>query len=297
MTGRLYAFGEVLWDVFPDAEVPGGAPMNVALHAHQLGISAHIISALGHDARGEKMRNWLHSRGVVTTSIATVENLPTGTVAVDLNDPKNVRYRIESPVAWDKIPIFPAGVGQDDVVVFGSLSCRTDDNWSLLKQNLPGAGLRVLDLNLRAPFYAPGRVQALLENCDLLKVNEEEFDELLSWFPAAGEIDDVVREWMKRFGFSQLCLTRGERGAFFFTEDARYESRNFAVDVVDTIGSGDSFLAALLAGRMLNHPIQQCLDEAAALGALVAASKGANPPVNWGQIRAMVTAQSQSALA
>ena len=295
MIGRLYAFGEVLWDVFPDIEVPGGAPMNVALHAHQLGLETHIISAIGNDARGDRLREWLMTRGVVTTSLATVEDLPTGTVVVELTDPKNVRYRIESPVAWDRIPRFPNQVCKDDVVVFGSLSCRSDNNWSLLQSNLSAAGTRVLDLNLRTPFYQPERVTSLLHQCDLLKVNEEEFEQLRNWFPEAGEASSVVRAWMRRFGFSELCLTRGERGALLFQNEALYESQTFRVDVADTIGSGDSCLAAFLAGRMMGPSVQQCLDGAAALGAWVASKKGANPTTDWQTIRAMTTSIDQSA--
>lgn len=269
--------------------------MNVALHAQQLGIDAHIVSALGTDARGQRMREWLSARGMDTTSIASVTELPTGSVLVDLHDPQNVRYRIAELVAWDRIPRFPQRLCSDDVVVFGSLSCRSEANWALLQAHLPDAGFRVLDLNLRAPFYTVERVSSLLRHCDLLKVNEAEFQQLCAWFPGPSDVEDTAKSWMERFGFSELCFTRGELGACFFTAQERYESQTFAVDVVDTVGSGDAFLAALLVGRMFGHPTQLCLDEAAAVGALVASAKGANPRLDWENIREMTSKPRQSA--
>lgn len=284
MKGRMFTFGEVLWDILPTAEIPGGAPMNVAVHASQLGIEAHIISAVGADVRGTRIRAWLEERGMATASISTAASLPTGTVQVDLSDPKAAQYRIDTPVAWDQIPAMPNEIRKEDILVFGSLGCRFEENWRVLQPHLGKFSLRVLDLNLRAPFFSQERVERLLGNCDLLKVNEAEFEQLRAWFPVEGARAEMVQAWSQRFGFSQCCVTRGDQGALLFQEDAQHKSRIFSVNVIDTVGSGDAFLAALLTGMMREHPTQRCLDDAAALGALVAASEGANPRVGWREI-------------
>src|SRR5690606_4063406 len=95
-------FGEVLWDILPDASLPGGAPMNVAYHLNQLGVPTAMISRTGNDLLGEKLLRFISSKGLDTAFIQKDDTHETGTVLATLNG-NNVSYEILEPVAWDFI--------------------------------------------------------------------------------------------------------------------------------------------------------------------------------------------------
>src|SRR6185503_8306867 len=96
--------GEVLWDVFPDAEHFGGAPANAALHAAALGAEAWLVSAVGRDARGETALARLERGGVQRAAVAVLADHPTGIVRVSLDSAGQPSYAIASGSAWDHIP-------------------------------------------------------------------------------------------------------------------------------------------------------------------------------------------------
>ncbi len=101
MSDSVVLFGEMLWDCLPTGAVPGGAPMNVALHLHQLGLPTRLISAVGKDADGEKLLDFLRSFNLPLDWVQVKEAQDTSKVVVDTRDPENIRYDILKPVAWD----------------------------------------------------------------------------------------------------------------------------------------------------------------------------------------------------
>jgi fructokinase len=153
----LICFGEVLWDVLPTGKIAGGAPMNVAYHANNLGFSTKMISRVGTDALGRELLDFLDEKGVSTQFVQADLLLPTGIVNVTLNSSGSPDYEIVYPSAWDNIQpdsVMIDTIKETDVFVFGSLACRSEQTKQTLFDLLDGAMLRVLDANLRRPFFS-----------------------------------------------------------------------------------------------------------------------------------------------
>ena len=283
----IVCFGETLWDMLPSGKQPGGAPFNVAVHLHQLGQSVQLVSRVGDDDLGTELLAFLQTRGMPTDLVQRGHTHLTGVVKVNVGDRNEVVYKIVQPVAWDYIQYSEAlneVVAAADMFVFGSLAARTPATRNTLYQLLPHARFRVFDVNMRPPHYTREVVQYLLEHANLVKLNHHELAEILAWF---GHSDDenTELEWLaKHFNLQAVCVTKGADGAVLWKDGQLYSSPGIAVEVQDTIGSGDSFLAALLTGWLAGHPPQECLRFACAAGSLVATYQGATPAITESQI-------------
>lgn len=287
---KLYCFGEILWDLFPSGAKPGGAPMNVAIHAQNLGLDSHMISAIGDDVLGSKLLDLLAERGVGTAAVTRGEQ-PTGTVTVDTTNPSEVKYTIEAPSAWDFIdaPVIEWQPG--DLLLHGSLAARNQQSYQALQMLRAQASVRVFDLNLRAPFIDRNKIEALLLGTEIVKVNEEEYALLAEWLELPADASEGFKKLSVRFGTQDLILTRGSRGAQWINSGGTKVSRTYAITVKDTVGAGDSFLAAMIFGISHQLDPQLTLDYAAGLGAMVASKEGANPSISKSELKAFVEAQ------
>lgn len=287
---RIVSFGEVLWDNLPSGPVAGGAPMNVALRLRSLGVRSDIITAVGNDASGERLRDLLRTSGVGTSFIQTCTSAPTGEVNVTLDASGIPSYDIVAPSAWDSISIDERNsmaVREADAFVFGSLSCRNEHSHDALLELLPQARYAVFDVNLRAPHYSIALVEALMTASDMIKLNDEELT-ILSADSGATDLRTNMRLLSERSGASMVCVTRGKDGAVVYSEGRFTEHPGFRVTVKDTVGSGDSFLAGFLAKRLNGAAIAEALEFACAVGALVAMHSGANPDIALEDITALM---------
>ena len=288
---KLYCFGEVLWDLFPSGAKPGGAPMNVAIHAQNLGLESAVISAIGNDERGGTLLDILQERDVNTAFITTNEH-PTGTVTVDTSNPSEVRYTIDEPSAWDFIRTPEISWEQGVLLLHGSLATRNNQSYESLKALRTKASMRVFDLNLRAPFIDQVRILELLEGTEIVKVNEEEYALLAEWLQLDANPEKGFEALHKRFGTQELIVTRGGKGALWINNLETLQSKIFPIKVKDTVGAGDSFLASMLIG--ISHLVepQLALDYAAALGAMVASKEGANPIISKAELKDFIDAST-----
>ena len=288
---KLYCFGEVLWDLFPSGAKPGGAPMNVAIHAQNLGLESAVISAIGEDELGQNLLDILQERGVNTAFITTNEH-PTGTVTVDTSNPSEVRYTIDEPSAWDFISTREVSWEQGDLLLHGSLATRNNQSYESLKALRAKASMRVFDLNLRKPYIDQIRILELLAGTEIVKVNEEEYALLAKWLHFDANPELGFEALHERFDTQELILTRGSQGALWVNNIGVLQSKVFPVAVKDTVGAGDSFLAAMLFG--ISHLLepQQTVDYAAALGAMVASKEGANPIISKTELKAFIDAST-----
>lgn len=278
----IVCFGEILWDKLPVGMMPGGAPMNVAVHLNQLGISAGIISRVGNDEAGSDIVRYIAEKGVDTSQIQVDEVYPTGTVDADTSDPKDVKYTITAPVAWDFISWnddIDNAINGSQVLLYGSLAARNEVSSATLDRLLRKAGYCVFDVNLRAPHYIPERIEKLMKAAHMVKMNDAELALISSWYTNHTDVVEQMEEISKRFHLQTLCVTFGDQGARLLENGHFYSHCGYTVDVADTIGSGDAFLAALLTQRLGNRPPESRLKYACAVGAYVASQVGATPVI------------------
>lgn len=281
-TASVICFGEVLWDVFPKGRKPGGAPLNVAYHLNRLGINSKIISRVGRDELGTNLLELMDRWEIPSTMCQVDKQYATGKVMPKMDRNYDMTYEILFPVAWDYIQWddrHASEVKQADALVFGSLIMRNEVSCQTLLQLLPLAKYRVFDVNLREPFYSADMVLNILEKTELLKLNQYELDVICSWIsPDVKKETDKIDLLRNNYQIAEILLTRGSQGASYYTGGKKYDSAAYEVDVADTVGSGDAFLAAFLARKLAGGTtIDRQLSFASALGAFVASSHGACP--------------------
>ncbi len=281
VAGEVVCFGEILWDVLPGGAKAGGAPLNVAIHLKKQGHSPLVISKVGDDSEGKELVRFIKNAGLNDTFIATDTELPTSKVLVRLDANKNASYEICEPVAWDNIISDKQKenlCANARIIIFGSLASRNAVTRRTLTQLLKNSeAKRIFDVNLRPPFDDPGIVESLLKLADFVKMNDEELIKIASWHGESGKIKNLIVWFSKYYNCPEICVTRGAKGAFLLINDSVYEHRGFKIDAEDTVGAGDSFLAALIAQLEKKQSPQKSLEYACATGAYVASKPGATP--------------------
>lgn len=288
----VYCFGEMLIDCLPTGNVPGGAPMNVAIRLCQLGTKSAVISSVGNDDYGKQLLKLLKRYQVETEYVEVLSDLPTGTVSVKFNENKNATYTINQPVAWDSITLSQESIQEIkpiEVLIFGSLSLRSKTNETTLNQILEVANYKVFDVNFRAPFYDLRQVLKYMESCNLVKLNHEELQELADYLKfSSHNIVGQMLELNVLYPNCDFCITKGENGALLLYKGLLYQHNGFKVEVQDTVGAGDGFLAALLHELTTNENPQLALETACAMGALIASKKGATCEVSNEELAVLI---------
>lgn len=278
---RFYCFGEVLFDVFPDAAVPGGAPMNVALHLRKLGQESYVLSKVGNDSNGKELLNFMNALDEAGKTVDTDSNHSTGKVTIRVSEQGNATYTIEQPVAWDFIDYnmeLAKKMRKSDIFIFGSLASRSEHSFNSLCKYLETPALKVMDLNLRPPFYTLERLELLMKKSDVLKLNEDELDILIeSSGNNSSSIEEKTDFLIDQYNLKGLIVTLGENGAFANFGHKSYTTPGISVEVKDTVGSGDSFLAGFFSKFVEDITIDECLRFGCMIGGFVASNTGANP--------------------
>jgi fructokinase len=124
-----------------------------------------------------------------------------------------------------------------------------------------------MDVNLRPPHDKEDTVKILLAKADIIKLNDDELVTISNWYGITGDLTQRMEAFQQIFNFKSLIITRGKDGARLLHEGVFYEHPGFKVDTVDTVGSGDAFLAGFLAAYFENR-FHQALTEACAEGFL-----------------------------
>lgn len=270
----------MLWDIFPKGKIAGGAPMNVALHLQHLGLDISMISRLGSDKLGKKLLKFIKNYHLNQDLIQLDTDLPTGTVLVNDSDPENIRYEIVRPAAWDNIQWSEETalqVKRADAFVFGSLAAREQSSREALFKYLSLDTLKILDINLRQPYYSPELLELLLLKCDILKINEDELTILANYYNLPDKLALALGKLTELFDIQMVCVTLGANGALLFADEEIISHPGYPIRVVDTVGSGDAFLAGFICKYLEKQSPEHILDYACALGALVATLAGGTP--------------------
>ncbi len=277
----VVCYGEVLWDIFPTKTKPGGAPMNVAYHLRKLGIDSHMISRVGADEWGDKIADLLDGWQIPAHYCAPDSAHETGLVHAAAVTPTEMAYTIEYPAAWDFIEWneeMAEKVAEADAFVYGSLVTRDETSRNTLLRLLKVANYKVFDINMRPPFYSQELLEELMGECNLLKMNENEVALLGKWYLNEEDQEEAcVRYLQDKFNIGEVIVTKGEQGATYYTRNTSHAFPAYQVAVKDTVGSGDSFLAAFLSKKLNGASSVEGMKYAIAVGAFVASNEGACP--------------------
>jgi fructokinase len=311
MTRRLkiLSCGEVLWDLFPEGPRFGGAPANFACHAALLGADAIMLSAVGDDDRGAEALSILAGIGVDTALIQQIPGAATGTVGVVTDGAGKPSYEIHAGSAWDSIAWSKAieqAVDSAGAVYFGTLGQRGPASRATIRRALELArerGIpRILDVNLRAPFFDDALIRDSIALASVLKLSDEELphvakacglgsnDETDGTNPATatitaspdGQISDasteaVLRALLERYRLTHVAMTRGAEGALLLSSTETVSQPGIPTIVRDTVGAGDSFTAALALGLLRRDPLANIALTACQTASAVCAQDGAVP--------------------
>lgn len=280
----ILGLGEVLWDCLPEGPRPGGAPLNFAWHARQLGADAGVVSALGHDPLGKELRQLIVQGGLRTEALQTSE-LPTGTVEVALVDGQP-SYTIRRHVAWDDIRWTPASaklVAEANAIAFGTCAARGKTTRSTLQAAVDHAHAHgtkvVLDLNLRPERPPTEFIEWALTQADLLKINDEELHLLAVAHQISGSQEEQAQALMARFPrISVLVVTLGAEGCLILRGNNLLRvAPEQQITVADAVGAGDAFTATVVVGWLLKRDWPTIARHANRVGGYVASQNGAMP--------------------
>lgn len=282
MTDIVVGLGEILWDVFPERKILGGAPANFAYHVSQFGFNGYAVSAIGEDLLGKEILTSLEKKGL--NYLIETTNYPTGTVQVSLNKTGVPQYEIFENVAWDNIPFTARTENLAKItrtVCFGSLAQRNTVSRETIRkyiEAMPKDSLKIFDINLRQHFYTKEVIDQSLKLSNMMKINDEEVllvAELFGW--SGGEEQDICKRLLDEYKLKVLILTKGTQGSFVFTPRQTSFQPTPKVHVADTVGAGDSFTAAFVAAYMHGERIEDAHQLAVEVSAYVCQQHGAMP--------------------
>ena len=280
----VVGMGEALWDVLPEGKKIGGAPANFAYHVSQFGLPSCVVSAVGDDPLGKEIIENFSSKGL-NFSLAEVP-YPTGTVQVEIDQAGIPQYDIKENVAWDNIP-FTENLEElaknTRALCFGSLAQRnvvSRNTINTFLENMPKDEdtLVVFDVNLRQGFYTKEILTNSMNQCNILKINDEELVTVSRMFGYPGiDLQDKCWILLGKYNLKMLILTCGINGSYVFTPGNVSFLPTPKVEVADTVGAGDSFTAAFIASILKGLSVQEAHRKAVETSAYVCTQIGAMP--------------------
>lgn len=294
----ILLFGEVLMDCFPDREVLGGAPLNVAHHLRELGAGAGVLPVLvtriGKDAHGQRLLEAMQAADLPIDGVQLDSLHPTGAVRIELEaDGQGHRFEIETDQAWDFIHADMARLvglaSRPQWLYFGTLAQRAAPRpiarpaahpaLRSLMQTTHAKGF--LDLNLRDPWVRKEVLRWSLGKAEIVKMNEEELLRVAHMMGLGGASQVVLgKRLLHAFGIGQLLVTEGGNGAWLLQSDGTYHHTAATpplVDGVDSVGAGDGFAAVFLLGLTQGWPAEQTLERAHHFAGEICRLRGAIP--------------------
>jgi fructokinase len=279
--------GEVLWDLLPAGKQLGGAPANFAYHAQALGAKSSIVSAVGRDDRGVELRRQLLALNLDLTGLCIEAKHPTGIVSVEVGAAGVPTYTIHEDVAWDYIRTSPQIddlAARTDVVCFGSLAQRAEISRNTIRKFLTSMrpeSLRIFDINLRQNFYNETIVRESLAASNVLKLNDAEWPIVIQLLSLPSEEPAAIAALFAQFKLKLIALTRGSAGSSLWWPDQppSHHAGFTPAQLVDTVGAGDAFTAAVAMGLLKNRSLDQINESANRLASYVCTQAGATPPI------------------
>ena len=281
MKNTVVGLGEILWDVFPERKVLGGAPANFAYHTSQFGFNGYAVSAIGNDLLGKEILKSLEEKEL--NYLIEQTDFPTGTVKVQLDGRGIPTYEITENVAWDNIPFttrLENLAKNTTTVCFGSLAQRNEVSRATIHKFLdlmPADSLKVFDINLRLKYFSKDIITTSLNKASALKINDEEIVKIAEIFELQGTDEELCQQLLDKYKLKFLILTKGTRGSYVLTPYEKSFLATPKVTIADTVGAGDSFTAAFVASYLNGRSIAQSHQLAVEVSAYVCQQHGAMP--------------------
>ena len=295
MPHTIVGLGEALWDVLPTEKHLGGAPLNFTYIASLLGDDAIIATRIGNDSLGNQIRNELEARYLEMSGLQIDSKLPTGAVDVSFKNGQP-HYEIREPAAWDALDWTSQWreiAARADAVCFGTLAQRAAKSRQTIENfvdHTRSSCLRVLDINLRRPFYSRELIEASMSRANVLKLNEVELPEVAAMFGLNRDrMEEELWALLERFDLEVGFVTCGAHGAMAARGDQIVLHPGFAVSVSDTIGAGDAFTAAAAHCLLLGMDLERTLAVANRWASWVASQPGGMPPLSEETRREMLS--------
>ncbi len=278
----VVGIGEVLWDKFPEVKKIGGAPLNFVYHAMSNGADGYVISAVGNDSLGDELVSTIKESGV---KILCEKNAyPTGIVNITLDEEGVAQYEIVENVAWDHINVdeeVKKIICQCDCICFGTLAQRSSKSRVAIYEYLralPVDAVRFYDVNLRQHYYDKTMIDMSMLAASVLKLNNEELIVIGRMFGIDGEEDEVVKSLIKRYELDYVLLTCGDAYSKVYARNGEISCVDTpAVEVVDTVGAGDSFSGTFIVSLLRGDDFREAHRKAVEVSAWVCTQSGAMP--------------------
>ena len=285
---RIVGLGEILWDVFPDGARFGGAPANFACSAAGLAAGSARVGmagAVGRDDLGQRALAELTSRGVDVTAVAVLPE-PTGRVDVTVDLAGHASYVFAPDCAWDHVSwsgSLERLAAETSAVCFGTLGSRGSVSLATVRRfvaAVPSSALRILDINLRPPFWSPEIVRDSLPLANIVKCNDDELPVVAELLGLSGSPEAILRQLVSSHALRLAALTRGAKGSLLVSADGlSSDLPGTPVEVVATVGAGDAFTAAVTLGLLAGWPLSKLHAHAERVAAFVCTQAGGTPPI------------------
>ena len=271
--------------MLPTGPQLGGAPANFAHQAAALGARAAMVTRVGNDDLGREVLRCFAAAGLPSETVQLDPARPTGTVAVALDESGSPQYTFSKDPAWERLEATSAAlraVRDADAVSFGTLGQRSAISRRAIQQLIAAApvdALKIFDMNLRLDFYSRELIYESMRLSNVLKMNDAELAAVTAMFSLQGDVRQRIEKLVRMFGFKVVVVTRGPSASLIFRAACWSELSPRPVQVVDTVGAGDAFAAALTIGLLAGKSLGEVHGGAAELARYVCSQRGATPPI------------------
>ena len=278
---KCAGIGEVLFDVFTSGPKIGGAPANFAFHCMQNGLDAMAISAVGHDKLGFLARDILASNFL--PALLLDSDKETGAVNVSLDADGIPSYTFLEDTAYDNIPWNETLLNvakKLDVACFGSLAQRGTTSRSTIMSildNMKKNSIRVFDVNLRREYYSKEIIEESLKRTEIFKCNEDELPILCNLLGIKTRTCEAFNDYLQSRNIFCFIFTEGALQSTVFLNSEISVKKTPKVEVIDSVGAGDSFTATLVSRLLLGESLKIAHERAVKIAAYVCTQKGAMP--------------------
>jgi len=285
---KIVGIGEISWDLYPSGKRLGGAPANFAYHISALGHSGIIASRIGDDDLGKEIINFLLRNNLESRYIQVDKIRPTGTVEVKIDKNNQPNYVVKEKVSWDFLDLsedFYNLLKETDAICFGTISQRNKTTRKTILSFLNAANnktTKVFDINLRQNFYNKQVIEESLKLSTILKLNDFELKTIrnLLNINANYSEEESCNFLINKYKLNLVCLTKGEEGSMLVNEHSVYRCPAYPYEVVNRVGAGDAFTAAVIINFLKKYSLKIISERANRLASWVTSKKEAMPIYN-----------------